>query len=129
MPPPGCRDIAMLALLKRIVAPACALCLLAAATAAAGEGFEGAVARFAADSFAETEAAINEVAASGHDMAAPVIQALQDGRLLFDGAARKVYIRDPAGKVVDARTGQIGSPSASLKQVRLNNRLRRAVEA
>jgi len=120
----------MLALLKRIVA--CALCLLAVATvSASAQSFENAVARFAADSFGDTEAAIGEIAASGHRMAAAVIQALQDGRLLIDATAKRVYIKDQAGKIVDATTGQsvAGVSPANLKPVRLNNRLRRAVDA
>jgi len=122
----------MLALLKRMAAPACALLLLALAAApAAAQTFDEAVARFAADSFADTEAAVAGVAASGHAMAAPVIRALQDGRLLFDAAARKVFIRERSGRLLDAASGNAvaGEPLAGLKPVRLNNRLRRAVEA
>jgi urea transport system permease protein len=118
----------MLASLKRILA--CALSWLAIATATAGaQSFENAVARFAADSYGETEAAIGEIATSGHLMAAGVIQALQDGRLLIDAAAKKVYLRDQAGKVIDAASGQPADPPANLRPVRLTNRLRRAVEA
>jgi urea transport system permease protein len=118
----------MLASLKRILA--CALCLLAIAVATAGaQSFENAVARFAADSYGETEAAIGEIATSGHPVAAGVIQALQDGRLLIDAAAKKVYLRDQAGKVIDAASGQPADPPANLRPVRLTNRLRRAVEA
>src|SRR5262245_16499843 len=118
----------MLALLRRILA--CALCWLAFATAAANaQSFETAVAHFAADSFGDTEAAIGEVAASGHPMAAQIIQALQDGRLLFDAATRKVYLRDRAGKVLDATSGQAADAPASAKPVRVNNRIRRAIEA
>src|SRR4051812_9010052 len=70
----------------------CALLLVALAPAGA-QNFEAALARFAADSFSETEAAISGVATSGHDMAAPVIQALQEGRLQADPASRKVFIK------------------------------------
>jgi len=118
----------MLACLQRILA--CALCWLAFATAAANaQSFDTAVARFAADSFGDTEAAIGEVAASGHPMATQIIQALQDGRLLFDAASKKVYVRDRGGKVVDATTGQAADLPAGAKPVRLNNRLRRTIEA
>jgi urea transport system permease protein len=118
----------MLASLKRILA--CALCWLAIAMATAGaQNFENAVVRFAADSYGETEAAIGEIATSGHPMAAGVIQALQDGRLLIDAAARKVYRRDQAGKVIDAASGEPADLPANLRPVRLTNRLRRAVEA
>jgi len=118
----------MLACLQHILA--CALCWLAFATAAANaQSFDTAVARFAADSFGDTEAAIGEVAASGHPMATQIIQALQDGRLLFDAASKKVYVRDRGGKVVDATTGQAADLPAGAKPVRLNNRLRRTIEA
>ncbi len=57
-----------------------------------------------------------------------MIQALQDGRLAFAGD--KVFIRDKAGAVLDAATGKpAASAPADLKNVRLNNRLRRSVEA
>ena len=53
--------------------------------------------------------------------------ALQDGRLFFSAEQKKVYIRDAAGTLLDAATGQpvAGAPPADLKPVRLNNRLRR----
>src|SRR5262245_25839828 len=116
---------------KRILA--CTLCWLAltaaAPAAASAESFDQAVTRFAADSFGETEAAIAQVATSGHPRAAMIVQALQDGRLLFDGATRKVYIKDQAGNAVDAITAAVADANASLKPVRLNNRLRRAIDA
>jgi urea transport system permease protein len=121
----------MRALRERLVALVAAICVLfIAALPAHAQSFEDALARFAADSFGDTEAAIGQVAASGHARAQPVIQALQDGRLLFDASAKKVYIRDQAGTIVEAATGQAASDApASLRPVRLNNRLRRAVEA
>jgi urea transport system permease protein len=119
----------MRAFCERVVALVAAIgVLVIAALPARAQNFEDALARFAADSFNDTEAAIGAVATSGHARAQPVIQALQDGRLLFDAASKKVYIRDQAGKTVDAATGQAAG-DANLKPVRLNNRLRRAVEA
>jgi urea transport system permease protein len=105
--------------------------LVAFALPASAQSFEDALARFAADSYADTEAAITAVAASGHAMAAPVIEALQDGRLLFDAAARKIYIKDKSGRLLDAATGKpiAGEAPAGLSPVRLNNRIRRMVEA
>src|SRR5690606_29882210 len=82
------------------------------------------------DSFSDTGEAVEAIAASGHTRSADVVQALQDGRLLFDAASKKVYIKTPAGAVTDAETGAaVASPPASLSTVRLNNRLRRPVEA
>src|SRR5438045_2672342 len=100
----------------------CAL-LLAALAPAQAQNFEAALERFAADSFSDTEAAIGAVATSGHEMAAPVIQALQEGRLQADPASRKVFIKDSSGRLLDAATGQVtaGEPPANLKTVRINN--------
>ena len=60
-----------------------------------------------------------------------VIEALQDGRLLFNPDDKKVYIREPAGPLLDAATGKpiAGAAPAGLKPVRINNRLRRSIEA
>ena len=98
---------------------------------AAAQSYEQALEGFAADSFNSTDAAIAAVAGSGHPLAARVIGALQDGRLLLDASDKKIYLRDPAGGLLDAATGKAvaGAQPADLKPVRLNNRLRRAVDA
>jgi len=115
--------------LTRIVALIAGVVLIGA-SAARAQGYEAAVARFAADSFSETDAAISAVAASGDPRAAQVIEALQDARLAFSPGDRKVYIRAKSGELIDAATGRpaVGAP-AGLKPVRLNNRLRRSVDA
>ena len=84
---------------------------------------------FTKDSFNDTDSAISAVAASGNPLALDVIQALQDGRLLVQPATRS-SIKDKAGAILDAATGKpaAGAP-ADLSPVRLNNRLRRSVEA
>ena len=98
---------------------------------AAAQSYEEALARFAADSFGETDAAIGGVAASGHPLAAKVIGALQDGRLLFSADDKRVYVRETSGGLTEATTGQAvsGAEPANLKPVRLNNRLRRSIDA
>jgi urea transport system permease protein len=97
---------------------------------APAQSFDDALARFAADAYADTEAAINGVAASGNAMAAPIIEALQAGRLMF-GDDKKVYIKDKSDRLLDARTGApvAGEAPPGLKPVRVNNRIRRAIEA
>jgi urea transport system permease protein len=114
----------------RALAVAFGLLLLAGAAANA-QSFEDALTGFAGDSFNDTETAIGAAARSGDPRAALVIEALQDGRLLFDPAAKKVYIKDKDDRIVDAATGQpaAGVAAADLQPVRLNNRLRRAVDA
>jgi urea transport system permease protein len=104
----------------------------AAVTTGAQAGpYEDALSRFSADSFDQTIDGINEVVASGNALAARVITALQEGRLLFSAESKRVFIRDKSDRLIDAVTGEpiVGSPPADLTPVRLNNRLRRIVEA
>ncbi|WP_298257477.1 urea ABC transporter permease subunit UrtB [Bradyrhizobium sp.] len=92
--------------------------------------FDDAVAKFANDEFSDTEEAIGMVASSGNPLAFPIISALHDDRLSADPDTKKVYITQQDGKIIDAATG---TPVAKLPDnaasVRLNNRLRRSVEA
>src|ERR1700751_2475601 len=120
----------MRALYGRLRALAVALGLLLAMAPANAQSLDEALSGFTADSFSDTETAINAIARSGNPRAAQVIAALQDGRLLFDPDAKKVYIKDKEDRIADAASGQAVSPApANLQPVRLNNRLRRAVEA
>ena len=117
---------------ERIVALVFALGLLLAgvlgANAQGAQGYEAALAGFTKDSFNDTDSAIGAVAASGNPLALDVIQALQDGRLFFSGD--KVFIKDKAGATLDAATGKPAADAPSdASPVRLNNRLRRSVEA
>ena len=105
--------------------------LLAGVHAAFAQGYEQALEKFTADSYSDTDAAVAGVAASGNPLAAEVIEALQAGNLLFSAAAKKVYIRKPPASLRDAATGQpvSGPEPAGLSPVRVNNRVRRAIEA
>jgi len=97
-------------------------------SAAMAGPYEDALPKFAADSYAETEAAISAVASSGHPLSLRVVEALKDGRLLV--GAGQVVIRDGSGSLVDAVTGQpLAEEAGRLKPVRVNNRVRRSVEA
>jgi len=120
----------------RIIALVFALGLLVAgALSAAAQGtaqdFESALAGFTTDDFSDTDAAIGAVVATGNPLAADVIQALQDGRLQFSADAKKVFIQTEAGALLDAATGKpaVGDPPADLSPVRVNNRLRRTIDA
>src|SRR5215212_6307881 len=113
---------------ERIIAVVFALgLLLAGALSANAQSYEAALAGFAKDSFNDTDSAISAVAASGNPLALDVIQALQDGRLLFSGD--KVSIKDNTGATLDAATGKPATAPTDAANVRLNNRLRRSVEA
>jgi urea transport system permease protein len=107
-----------------------ALCvLIGSAAAGLAADYAEALGQFTTDSYADTEAAIGAVAASGHPMASRVIGALQQGQLLFDPASRQVAIKDRAN-LIDAATGErLTAPAAGFTPVRVNNRLRRVVDA
>jgi len=119
---------------ERFVAVVFALGLLVAGAvgastqSASAQAYEAALAGFTKDSFNDTDTAIGAVAASGNPLALKVIEALQDGRLVYSGD--KVFIREKSGPVLDAANGQVvATPPSDLQTVRLNNRLRRSVEA
>jgi urea transport system permease protein len=115
-----------------LLALALSLGLLAAGVTQTRAGpYEDALQRFTADGFSDTIEGVNGVVASGSPLAATVIGALQDGRLLFSAKDKSVFIREGAGRLIDAATGQpvAGAPPADLAPVRLNNRLRGIVQA
>ena len=92
--------------------------------------FEDAVGKFANDDFSDTDEAIGAVATSGNPLAFAIISALQDGRLAADPDSKKVFVTQPDGKIIDAATGAaVDKLPDSAAAVRLNNRLRRTVEA
>jgi urea transport system permease protein len=89
-----------------------------------------ALAHFLEDDFSETDTGINAVAASGDPQAAAIIEALQDGRLLYSAQDKKVFYKDAADKLFDAETGAAvaGAGPGDLAIVRINNRLRRTID-
>ena len=92
--------------------------------------FEDAVAKFANDDFSDTAEAIDAVAASGNPLAFPIISALGDERLLADPESKKVFIKQAGDKIIDAATGAaVDKLPGGAAEVRLNNRLRRSVDA
>src|SRR5712672_2851508 len=93
-------------------------------------GLAGALAHFLEDDFDETDTGISKVAATADPRAAAIIEALQDGRLSFSAEQKKVFYKDASGKLIDALTGtpEAAEP-ADLSEVRLNNRVRRALDA
>src|SRR6267154_3094263 len=92
--------------------------------------FEDAVGKFANDEFSDTEEAVGVLATGGNPLAYTIISALQDGRLMADPDTKKVYVTQADGQMIDAATGApVASIPDSATAVRLNNRLRRTVEA
>jgi urea transport system permease protein len=126
-----CRGAPVLANVSdRLRAVALAVLLIVFAVPALAGPFEDAVGKFATDDFSDTEEAIAGVVASGNPLAFPIISALADERLMFDAESKKVYIKQPDDKAIDAATGAaVDSIPDSASAVNLNNRLRRAVDA
>ncbi|MEW6125092.1 MAG: urea ABC transporter permease subunit UrtB [Pseudomonadota bacterium] len=90
----------------------------------------GTIARFGADSYGDTEAALGALALSGDPRASDIVEALRDGRLLYDPQTKAVYLRTPGGAVTEAATGAaVATPPSGLRPVRMNNRVRRALDA
>ena len=81
--------------------------------------------------FSDSGTAIDAVAASGNPLAVTVLSALQGGRLRFSAEVKKVFYADKTDKLFDAATGKAiaGDAPADLADVRVNNRLRRALDA
>src|SRR5689334_17485036 len=115
----------------RLVALLFALAVLLAALPGRAATLDEALQRFTADDFSETEAGIGEVAESGSPLAARVLTALGDGRLLYSAEKKKVFLKDRQDRVLDAASGEpiTGDPPADIDTVNINNRLRRAIDA
>jgi urea transport system permease protein len=115
----------------RLVALLLGFGLLVCGPAAQAASLEQALAHFTADDFSETQAGIEAVAASGSPRAEAILRALQDGRLVYSAKSKAVFIKDGGDKLVGAARGQpaAGDPPADADTVRVNNRLRRAIEA
>ena len=91
----------------RIIALVFALGLLVAGVGLAHAGpYEDALAGFTTDDFSDTVDSVNAVVASGSPLAAPLIEALQDARLLFSAKEKKVFIKTKDDKLLDAATGK-----------------------
>jgi len=115
----------MSSLFGRLVAALVIVVALLGAGRASADAFEDALQGFVADSFSDTADAIEAVAASGHPRSAAVLEALQNGRLVYSTEAKKVFIKDKSGALQDAATSKAVEPApADADNVRLNNRLR-----
>ena len=97
---------------------------------ALAQGLDAAIARLAKDSYAETATAIDEIATSGADNAAAILQAMADRRLLVDAASGRVALKLANGAIVDPKnSAPSAGGEAGLSPVRINNRLRGALDA
>ena len=116
----------------RILALAVAIGLIVSAAGFAHAGpYEDALEKLTTDDYADTADAVTAVATSGNPLAAPLIAALQDGRLQFSAKEKKVFIKTADDKLIDAETGKPaeGAVPDDLDAGRVNNRLRGVIEA
>ncbi|MGA0562401.1 urea ABC transporter permease subunit UrtB [Ancylobacter sp. VNQ12] len=87
------------------------------------------LAQLATNKYDDTEAALAALAVSGSPAAAGIVSALADGKLVFGGAPPRVFIEGEGGALLDPLTMQPVADAPSVKPVRVNNRVRRAIEA
>ena len=127
----GAGNLAMRYSRACLVALLLALSFVLGCASAHAASLDEALAHFAADDFSETSEGISAVAASASPRAETIIRALQDGRLLYSAESKAVYVKDESGKLTNAATGEpiAGDAPVDLDNVRINNRLRGAIEA
>ena len=116
----------------RMLALVLLLGLMCAAAASVQAGpYEDALPGFTEGSLSDTAEATDKVAASGSPLAAPLLEALQDARLLFSAEKKQVFIKTKDGKLLDAATGKpfAGEAPADIDTVIVNNRLRNSISA
>jgi len=133
VPPPriGAGNLAMRYSRACLVALLLGLSFALGCASAHAASLDEALAHFTTDDFSETSAGIGAVALSGDPRAETIIRALQDGRLMYSAESKAVYIKDESGKLTNAASGEPipGDAPADLDNVRINNRLRGAIEA
>ncbi|MFC7051632.1 urea ABC transporter permease subunit UrtB [Hansschlegelia quercus] len=121
----------MLSGLVRLIAFA-AFCAALVAGPACADAIDDALSGFTTDKYDDTDKALQGLVATAAPNGLAVIEALAAGRLLFDPESKTVLYKDASGALKLAKTGEpapaelAGKP---LKTVRVNNRLRRAVDA
>lgn len=115
-----------LAALWRHAILVCTLIFLSVAANAAP--LDDALSKLSTDKFDQTEAGINALLTSGAPQAAIIIEAMGDNRLLFK-LNQGVAIKSKDGKLLDAASMQPLTDDVGYKPIRLNNRVRRALEA
>jgi urea transport system permease protein len=107
-----------------------ALVLLCAAVPSRADPVDDILAGFASTSYPDIEKTVGALAASGDAAAPGILDALNDA-LLEISPDKKLYIKAEDGSLKDARTGMAvaGDAPFGLKPVKVNNRVRRAIEA
>jgi urea transport system permease protein len=92
--------------------------------------FEKALELLTTDSYSDTDKAVGDIAASGHPQAQAIVEALADGRLMFHAETKSVFIKGKDGTLLRASSGEAATDApTALSSVRVNNRVRRAIQA
>ena len=86
-----------------------------------------AVAALASPGFDSVRAGVEQLSYSGHPRAAAIIGALQAGKL-FVRTDKALFVKQDDGEFADALSGEVAQPGG-LKQVRVNNSVRGAIDA
>ena len=115
--------------MKSLAALLLLISIALAPAAARAEGADEAFSEIGSGNFERIKTGVEALAVSGDPQAASVIGALQDGKLLVRGD-HTLFIRSADESFLDARTGEKAEVEAgALKPVRVNNAVRRAIEA
>ena len=97
---------------------------------ARADAVDDVLAKFTTDRFPDTEKGIGDLAAAGYAQAGDLLEALSGNRLYFDPIEKKVFFKNAAGVMIDARSGAKSDvDEGALKKVRLNNAVRTAMQA
>jgi urea transport system permease protein len=107
------------------------LTLAAAMGSARAVPFDDAIALLTSDDFTSTANAVADLGTSGDPRAQAILQAMNDGNLMFVSGSPALYITGASGALIDAVTGKpvtVADPT-TLSPVRLNNRVRSAINA
>ena len=113
--------------------PLVALVLTPPSTAHA-DTLDALVQKLSGGGFSARAKVVDELAATGDERVAAVLEALQGGDLFTRKSDKRVFITRSAGDqlaLVDPVSGQQAgtAPKSALKKIRVNNRLRRAIRA
>ena len=103
--------------------------ILLAPPPARADALDDALAGFAGK-YDDIEKSVEALVATGDAAAPRILQALADGRLLV-APDKSLYIKDTDGNLLAARSSEklTGDVPPSLKSVKLNNKVRRAIDA
>ena len=104
------------------------LLLLGPVTAQAADAANEAAVALAGQNFDDIRHGVEALGVSGSSRATAILGALQDGRLVL-GANQQLFIKSAAGSYEAALTGEPAADPGAVHAVRVNNSIRRSVDA